>query len=292
MFGNNSQLNMNISNINIKNMNMNLTGNIKNMNMNLTGNKNNNMKINTNTSLIEQYINKPYKIGLLIPTTSRCRPHWKIIEDTYLYNLTISTFIKTRSIDHTYVFYIGVDKDDPIFTDIVEINKIRNYFPLLNIEFIILEDVKKGHLTKMWNILFEIAYKDNCDYFYQCGDDINFKTNDWIDEAIHNLQNNNNIGLSGPINNNNQILTQCFVSRKHMEIFGWFFPENEIINWHCDDWYNMVYKPNNFFPLYNHYCSNEGGNPRYNINIIIKSILEKLTLEHKSMIKNFAEKTI
>ena len=50
-----------------------------------------------------------------------------------------------------------------------------------------------------------------------------------------------------------------------MEIFGWFFPV-EIINWCCDDWYNTVYKPNYFFPLCNHYCSNDGGAPRYDIN--------------------------
>ena len=79
------------------------------------------------------------------------------------------------------------------------------------------------------------------------------------------LKQNNDIGLSGPINNNNRILTQAMVSRKHMEIFGWFFPE-EIINWCCDDWYNWVYQPNNFYPLENHYCSNDGGNPRYVIN--------------------------
>ena len=50
-----------------------------------------------------------------------------------------------------------------------------------------------------------------------------------------------------------------------MEIFGWFFPE-EILNWGCDDWYNHVYKPDYFFPLKKHYCSNEGGLPRYAIN--------------------------
>ena len=54
------------------------------------------------------------------------------------------------------------------------------------------------------------------------------------------LEENNNIGLTGPINNNSSILTQAFVSRRHMLIFGWFFPE-EIKNWYCDDWYNIIY---------------------------------------------------
>ena len=55
-------------------------------------------------------------------------------------------------------------------------------------------------------------------YFYQCGDDINFKGNNGVNDSKKNLQDNNNIGLTGPINN--RILTQAFVSRKHMEIFG------------------------------------------------------------------------
>ena len=50
-----------------------------------------------------------------------------------------------------------------------------------------------------------------------------------------------------------------------MDIFGWFFPES-IINWCCDDWYNWVYHPNYFYPLRKHFCSNEGGQPRYIIN--------------------------
>ena len=79
------------------------------------------------------------------------------------------------------------------------------------------------------------------------------------------LKEHDDIGLAGPINNNSAILTQAFVSRKHMDIFGWFFPE-EIINWCCDDWYNHVYRPNYFYPLRQHFCSNEGGEPRYMIN--------------------------
>ena len=75
----------------------------------------------------------------------------------------------------------------------------------------------------------------------------------------------NNIGLTGPTNNNQRILTQSFVSRTHMEIFGWYFPE-EIKNWCCDDWYNFVYQPDNFYPLKDHFCSNDGGEPRYDIN--------------------------
>lgn len=80
------------------------------------------------------------------------------------------------------------------------------------------------------------------------------------------MQKSKDIGLVGPINNNPRILTQSFVSRKHMELFGYYFPP-EIINWFCDDWINQVYKGiNNFYPLNNHLCINIGGKPRYDIN--------------------------
>ena len=74
----------------------------------------------------------------------------------------------------------------------------------------------------MWNVLFKKAYDDKCEFFYQCGDDIYFTTKGWINDSI-NILKNDIIGLTGPLNNNNRILTQAFVSRKHMEIFGWFF---------------------------------------------------------------------
>ena len=73
--------------------------------------------------------------------------------------------------------------------------------------------------------------------------------------------------MTGPIDKNNlHVLTQSFVSRKHMELFGYYFP-SEIINWFCDDWINLVYKRiNKFYPLNNKYCLNVGGKPRYKIN--------------------------
>jgi hypothetical protein len=207
------------------------------------------------------------KIGLLIPCTSKNR-NWSSIKESYLYKLTLKTFLLTHDKEHTYHFYIGVDYDDAIFNNSLEqqkIESINSVFKNVTITFIVFNNIEKGYLTKMWNQLFLNAYNYGCDYFYQCGDDIMFKTKGWINDSINILQKNNDIGLTGPNNNNHFILTQAFVSRKHMEIFGYFFPEN-IINWGCDDWYNYVYKPNHFFPLTNHYCSNEGGEPRYIIN--------------------------
>jgi hypothetical protein len=58
------------------------------------------------------------------------------------------------------------------------------------------------------------------------------------------------------------ILTQTFVSRKHMDIFGFYFPE-EIKNWFCDDWITNVYiSKNKYWPIRKRIL-NKGGEPRY-----------------------------
>jgi hypothetical protein len=207
-------------------------------------------------------------IGLLIPCTSNGRDEWNKIKDTYLYNLSLKTFLKTQDKQHTYIVYVGYDTDDRIFSLKASQDEIRRFslvFKNVSFKFIQFENIKKGHLTKMWNVLYKTAYDDQCEYFYQCGDDIAFKTDGWINDSIKELIDHSNIGISGPVNNNNVILTQAMFSRTHMEIFGWLFPE-EILNWCCDDWYNNVYRPDYFYPLAKHYCSNDGGIPRYHIN--------------------------
>ena len=208
------------------------------------------------------------KVGLLIPSTSHGRS-WKSYKESYLFNITLKSFMLTYNKEHNYTFYIGIDRNDPIYDNAITKEELNIYFSDTdNIEhkFIYMDNIKKGHLTKMWNVLFKIAYDANCEYFIQCGDDIEFKTKGWISDTIKRLEMHNNIGVSGPLSNNKLILTQTVVSRKHMEIFGYYFPE-EIINWFCDDWINKVYHEiRHFYPLKNHHCINRGGNPRYIIN--------------------------
>jgi len=245
------------------------------------------------------------KIAILIPSTSKGRDSWKTIKDSYLYNYTLKTFLLTYDKEHEYTFYIGFDYDDRIYSKKSEqsqLTRFGNVFPNVSFDFTEYKNIKKGFLTKMWNILFKKAYDDGFDYFYQTGDDIQFKTKNWVNDSINILKDHDNIGLSGPINNNPRILTQAMVSRKHMEIFGFFFPE-EIQNWCCDDWYNFVYKPNYFYPLKQHSCINAGGTPRYvidnnptfrlnfNTNLEhLRAFTTKLSNKHKKWIKDYISK--
>jgi hypothetical protein len=208
------------------------------------------------------------KIAILIPSTSKGRD-WTTYKETYLYEKTLKTMLLTYDKEHKYRFYIGIDEGDRIYdTEVVKesLHRFVSIMQNIEIEFVYMSGIEKGHLTVMWNRLFQKAYDAEFDYFFQCGDDIEFKTTGWTNACIEALSNSGGVGVAGPINNNARILTQSFVSRKHMELFGYYFPP-EIINWCCDDWINDVYKAiGTFYPLTNHLCINVGGPPRYDIN--------------------------
>ena len=211
------------------------------------------------------------KIAILIPTTSKYRDTWNTSKDTYLYSICVSTFLKQLSksdSNHTYCFYVGYDHDDRIFSNKKEheiFYTITKTFPNISFQFIEFYAIPKGYLTKMWNVLCKKAYDDKCNYFYQCGDDISFRTSNWVSDCINILKTSDDVGITGPLNNDKYILTQIFVSRKHMDIFGYLFPK-EIINWCCDDWINSLYLPKHRFILKNHFARNENVDCRYDIN--------------------------
>ena len=115
----------------------------------------------------------------------------------------------------------------------------------------------------MWNRLFYCAYRDGNEYFYQCGDDIQFINKGWVSKSIELLQLYNGYGVTGPQDTmQHRVHTQSFVSRRHYEIFSVYFPP-QIKNWFCDDWITKVYADALLFPLRDKWCMNVGGAPRY-----------------------------
>tara|TARA_B100000795_G_scaffold267496_1_gene252425 strand:- start:33 stop:785 length:753 start_codon:yes stop_codon:yes gene_type:complete len=222
-----------------------------------------------------------YKVGILIPSTTKGL-NCKSYKDSYLYKIFLKSFIKTYDKkcggkggkDIFYTIYVVVDEDDPIYSK--EKESIISFVKLVknvSIKFIS-GDIEKGWVTKMWNFAFKTAYDDGCDYFYQCGDDIEFLDKGWVSECITTMVKHLNEGITGPIDwgrdqynaKHNMtckfILTQTFVSRKHMEVFGFYFPE-EIKNWFCDDWITNIYiKNKKYWPIRKRIL-NKGGEPRY-----------------------------
>ena len=232
------------------------------------------------------------KVAFLIPSTTRKRP-WSKMEDTYLYKIFGQSFIHTVSDDIEYTIYINIDADDRIYSKKLERNKFISLIgEQAKIKFISNGQISKGYITAMWNYLFRLAYYDDNDYFYQCGDDIMFQNIDWLSECIEQLKKQKDIGICGPISPPNyRILTQTLVSRKHWEIFGCYFPP-QIKNWWCDDWINYVYYPNYIKKLNHLVAENKGGEPRYvrlNIreNEIFRNLCLRLTIQGKQKIKDY-----
>lgn len=177
----------------------------------------------------------------------------------------IQNFFAHRNKRYQYNFYLGFNFQDPCLRNIRIFDRFMG--PQFTIHCLEFEStIKTGHLTVMWNKLFEASLQEN-DYFYQLGDDILFDTYDFLDLYIDVLRKSHNVGVTGFLtkNGNTKILTQSFVSKKHYDIFGFYFPE-AIINWFCDNWISDVYRKHNlYFPLANKIV-NSGGKERYVIN--------------------------
>lgn len=217
------------------------------------------------------------KIALLVPGTSNKR-QWNDIKQSDLYKKLLKSLMLKLDNRHNFKIYFGIDKGDKIYDNTKNQNLIKDFIKNSNIDIdFIIMDIQKGYLSRMWNKLFKIAYTDNYNYFYQCGDDIVFTDKNMFSESISNLQKNNDIGVSGSYTTNGckTILTQSLVSRKHMEIFGFYYPP-EIKNWGIDNWISDVYKPTYYLPLRKSSVSNDGGSERYDVeNVNIEKFLEK-----------------
>ena len=205
------------------------------------------------------------KVAILIPSTTKERP-WKNIKETDLYKINLKSFLLSYDPEHTYTYYVGVDDDDPLYSKESERKELLRFISVMknvSLQFVSMRGINKGHLTVMWNRLFEKAYHEGNDYFYQCGDDIQFLNKGWVTQSIKLLRLYHNLGCTGPHDKlQHRVHTQSFVSRKHYEIFKFYFPP-EIINWFCDDWMTKVYWEDLLYPLLDKWCMNCGGAPRY-----------------------------
>nr|QDY51822.1 hypothetical protein 1_207 [Mimiviridae sp. ChoanoV1] len=223
-------------------------------------------------------VDKKIKIAFIIPITSNKR-NYKDIQDIDFYKIFINSLKDKLNEKYIYEFYLGYDNDDNFYIN-NEI-KVINHFQKLNlinskIKLLKINN-KKSKLGELWSILAKEAY-DNCDYIYQVGDDIKILTSGWEDIFINKLKKNNNIGVVGPTDiNNKKILTQSFVHKTHIDIFGDYFPK-QIKNWYIDDWITEVYKPNYSYQINNIYVKNSGGGPRYKVKKTETNYEEELKL--------------
>ena len=238
-----------------------------------------------------------HSVSFLILSNSN-KKKWNLIEDTYLYKYSIPSiidcvnFCNSKNFNYNFKLFVGIDDDDEFLINLIDqYTLLLSHLNNVQIEFVKFNNIKKGYLTKMWNVLFKKAYHENFDYFYQMGDDIKFNYVDWIPDAINSLVSNDNIGVTGPpCTVHNIILTQSFVSRKHMDIFGFYFPEDDIVNQYCDDWINMIYFPSHRFylrkTLTNMCVAMDRGEDRYEI---VRLKVQDVVGKHQHKLLSFIE---
>jgi len=201
-----------------------------------------------------------FEIAFLVPTTSKNQP-LRDTQDLFLVKYLLTSFTEKSTKDYIYRFYIGYDSCDTFYKE--NKDKITELFPQLNLNFVCLSDVSRTLVMK-WNELFKIAYNDN-DFFYQLGDDVTFLSTGWENDFINLLSQSNFIGVVGPKDcNNTELLTQTFVSKRHYDIFNYYF-DPSIENWFCDNWINEIYKPDFIYYSSSLIVNNSLQKPRYEV---------------------------
>lgn len=184
-----------------------------------------------------------YPIGIIIPTTSN-KTNYKTLNDACFFNIMLPSFLDkyNKRGKYIYNFYIAYDDDDTFFLKYHDamIQKFNDMTPdnfTLKLYTVSNMKNKVGHI---WNFLADKAYGEN-EYIYQLGDDIQIIDAGWEKVFINVLKKQNNVGVTGPRDiNNHNILTQSFIHKTHIDIFGYYF-HPEIINWYIDNWITGVY---------------------------------------------------
>ncbi|MDI1443847.1 glycosyltransferase [Polyangium sp. 6x1] len=235
----------------------------------------------------------PVTIALLVPVTSRGRQLSSVV-DTDLVRRLLRTFVETATWDERtrYRVYVGYDKGDPFYDDALNRDALANVFDRMvgerAAELVMHGCEGTAHAPMwVWNELFRLAYEDGCDWFYQIGDDIEIMSAGWADAFQRALTGNESapgVGVAGPLDvNNKSLLTQSFVSRRHMEIFGTYYPR-AFKNWWGDNWIGAVYAPRHVFWCQSYLVRNAGGPERYKIDRNAEKILgEEVSREREKL---------
>tara|TARA_R110000822_G_C15160714_1_gene478238 strand:+ start:105 stop:848 length:744 start_codon:yes stop_codon:yes gene_type:complete len=239
-----------------------------------------------------------YNIAILVPTTSNQR-NYKSLEDSDLYSKWLKSFLTTYDSEHKYTIYLGIDDNDIFFNDIEIQNKLTKFISIMknvNIKIHNFDKTYKGNVVAIWNQLFKISYNDNNDYFHQTGDDVIYLQTKWVNECIRVLTGNSDMGVVGHtdkgrkyFNPFDDLITQSFVSRLHMEIFNFYFAP-EILNWGCDNFIGDIYQKHNMKFIISHEIINTGGEPRYEIDLAHNDKLIFCMNKYKNYIKNYINK--
>jgi len=235
-------------------------------------------------------------IAVLIPITSNNR-NWKTLKQTDFYCYFLKTFFATYNAEHSYTLYLGIDNNDKLYNKESVQEEIDRFIKIMknaSVKMIFFDNEKyKGKPCWIWNELFKDAIKENNDYYVQCGSDISFIDKNWVECAMNNLDCKNGLGVVGLVDEGRKeiypqdtLLTQTMVTKKHYEIFEFYFPWN-LPSWSSDNWIGDIYHKEELKSRIPHRLYNLGGSPRYKVPDDHKDNYKKSMKKYKDHIKNF-----
>jgi hypothetical protein len=193
-------------------------------------------------------------VGLGVPTTSKGL-NWSekhVLMRALLPSLA-ATLTRTELKRFKIAVLIGFDEGDLLFEDAGRRSQMRRQMAKLlpkqaSIVFLRLRPLKRVALA--WSMIFALAHRYNVTWLYQVNDDLTMETAGWLTAFTEQLGALDNLGVAGPSDSFNDfrcsLLTQSFVHRRHLDVFGFFYPL-EIRDWKSDRWMSFVYPSDRTF---------------------------------------------
>jgi hypothetical protein len=105
------------------------------------------------------------RLAVLALSTSRGR-QWSMVEESYLFTKLLTSLAKTKDPSVDYCVFVGVDFDDALFANRIGSSE---HFEGIEVRWLGLRE-PKGHVTRMWNRLFELALLESFFLILQRGD--------------------------------------------------------------------------------------------------------------------------
>jgi len=168
------------------------------------------------------------KIALFCPTRERLENQKRLIE----------SIVKTTSNDKNITLYFGVDDNDPIKKETIELSSHYSFIKIIEIhnngEFL--------GLGKLWNLMAKEASEE---IFAMIGDDMVFETIGWDEKVLDEFSSKKlpkdniklvycNDGWTG------KLAVNSFIHRKYYEITGIYIREEWKHSYH-DNWLHDVF---------------------------------------------------
>lgn len=234
------------------------------------------------------------KITFIVPVCSRGQG-WKSATDCPLVDVHLWSAAKTILPEDydKYDFHckFGFDDDDPFFTNESNLETIKKAFIAHAVDGNRITSSchsfsnTKHNPVQCWNNLAQLAVDEGADYLYQTGDDVELLTPGWVDKFVNALDSTGGVGVAAPEDiGYHGLYTQSFVSKKHIEIMGSYYP-SAFRSWYCDDFITGVYKHS-----WSHYITdckikNTGGPQRYQAHDAQPILVEEVARGQKKLLE-------